>query len=105
MEKIQDFKLVDSTYSPQEALTVLGSLIKDKIKFLNQEILSEQVRYGKDTSHMEKRRDVLCGLEKEIIKPLNYVDNDNYEVVIDCQVNLKIREKETVDEQLVESAV
>lgn len=90
---MQDFKLIDSTYSPNEAREVLSRLVKDKIKFLSQEIFSIQVRFGGDTSHLEKRRSELCVIEQELLQPLESLSNDDHEIVIDCQVNFRIKEK------------
>lgn len=94
----QSFKLIDSTYSPEDSREVLSRLVKDKVKFLTQEIFSMQVRYGTDTTHLENRKSELCKLEEELLKPLLSIDNDDNEVVIDCQVNFTIRKKEKNNE-------
>jgi hypothetical protein len=48
-------KLVEGTYTPAEAADILFSLIGDKIKFHNLQILSLQERFGIDSSHSEQR--------------------------------------------------
>lgn len=105
MKESQNFKLIDSTYGPNEAREVLSRLIKDKIKFLNQEIFSIQVRYGEDTTHMENRRAELCRMEEELIKPLQALSNDDYDIVIDCEVNFKIKTKDSGNHELAAAAV
>lgn len=48
-------KLVEGTYTPAEAADILFSLIGDKIKFHNLQILSLQERFGIDSVHSEQR--------------------------------------------------
>lgn len=66
----QSFKLVEGEFTPVEAADVLFSLIGDKIKFHNLQMLSNQERFGGDVSHSLKRIEELKAsknLVKEII--------------------------------------
>ncbi len=48
-------KLVEGNYTPAEAADILFSLIGDKIKFHNMQMLSLQERFGIDSVHSEQR--------------------------------------------------
>ncbi|NNJ89290.1 MAG: hypothetical protein HKP53_07795 [Eudoraea sp.] len=48
-------KLVQGTYTPAEAADILFSLIGDKIKFHNLQMLSLQERFGIESVHSEHR--------------------------------------------------
>ncbi|QBA65125.1 hypothetical protein [Muriicola soli] len=48
-------KLVEGTYTPSEAADILFSLIGDKIKFHNLQMLSLQERFGIESVHSEQR--------------------------------------------------
>lgn len=88
--KNHEFKLIDSTYGVENAKEVLLSLINDKIKFLNRKIFSDQERFGNDTDRLEKR---VAYLKEERIKLeeiLNAFENEDCQVDIKCNVDLKI---------------
>lgn len=97
-----NFKLIDSTYSPEEAREALMSLIADKIYFLNQKRFSIHEQYSGDVSHLEKRVAQLQVIQEEYAQKLKALDNDNLEIEVSCEVVLNVRKKSKV--QAVELA-
>ncbi len=55
MENSFEFKLVQGSFTPEEAVRVLLSLLQNKISFHNMEALSTQIRFGGDVSRSERR--------------------------------------------------
>ena len=66
MENSYEFKLVQGSFSPEEAGRVLLSLLQNKISYHNMEALSTQIRFGGDVSRYERRIEEL----KEISESL-----------------------------------
>lgn len=73
-EKHSTIKLVEGTYTPAEAADILFSLIGDKIKFHNLQILSLQERFGLNKSHSEER-----------IRKLKEVKNDTKDFILEAR--------------------
>lgn len=86
----QQLTLIDSTYAPEQAREVLCSLLNDKIRFLNHQILSNFERFGSDTSHLEKRLAEVKAERDQLISQLNALSNDAYLLEIDCCINIKV---------------
>ena len=89
-------KLIDNTYSKNEAKDLLSALINDKIRFLKQKIFSIQERTGGDTSYHEKRIAELQHEKAQLVKKFKALENVEFNVEIDCHAYLKIKEEEKV---------
>jgi hypothetical protein len=50
-----NFDLINGTFKPLEAKSILLILLKNKINFHELEIFSSQERFGKDLPHSKKR--------------------------------------------------
>lgn len=90
--KSHNLKLIDSTYSAQDAKEVLISLVNDKIKFLHLQILSQGERFGCDTSHLEERAKALLIEKEQLMQLLSKLNDDGCEVEIKCDVAIKVKE-------------
>ncbi|WP_367392707.1 hypothetical protein [Lewinella sp. LCG006] len=86
----QQLTLINSTYAPQQAREVLCSLLNDKIKFLNHQILSTFERFGSDTSHLERRLEEIKAERDQLTRQLKALDNEEYLLEIDCRINIKV---------------
>ena len=86
----QQLTLINSTYAPEQAREVLCSLLNDKIRFLNHQILSTFERFGSDTSHLEKRLTEVKAERDQLISQLNALSNDAYLLEIDCCIKIKV---------------
>ncbi len=87
-----EFKLIDNVYGIEEAREVLLALIKSKINFLNHQIFSSHLKTGENSTHLEKRIAELSKDRQILIEKFNAIENGDYEVKINCDVNLKIEE-------------
>ena len=89
------FNLINSTYSAESAKEVLTSLINDKIRFLNIQILSAHERFGENATHLEARVQELEADRNRLIEILSAAEKNNTEVEILSSVEFTI--KETAD--------
>lgn len=93
------FKLIDNTYSPTAAKEVIASLIQDKIRFLNVQLLSNQERYGSDISFAAKRVEQLQTELERVLNTFDEAISEDSEVQITCPINVTIRQIEKVAEE------
>jgi hypothetical protein len=93
------FKLIDNTYSPTAAKEVIASLIQDKIRFLNVQLLSNQERYGSDISFAAKRVEQLQAELERVLNTFDEAIPEDSEVQISCPINVTIRQIEKVSEE------
>ncbi len=96
MMKNHKIKLIDNTYSKEEAKDLLLALLNDKIKFLQMKIFSLQERLGADTQHLEKRVNELKQEKTQLLSKIKELGEKEYAVDIDCHVYLKVHHKEDV---------
>ena len=91
---MEDFqiKLIDSTYSPEDAREVLCSLLNDKIKFIGGQIHSLYMRFGSNTEHLKSRIEKLEKDKAIIIEQLNALNKDTKLVKIFCNIELEFKE-------------
>jgi len=88
-EKQTTIKLVEGTYTPAEAADILFSLIGDKIKFHNLQILSLQERFGLDTSHSEARILELKAAKNETKDLILEARDQGYQIEINGSIEIK----------------
>jgi hypothetical protein len=91
------FALIDSTYSAYDAREVITSLINDKIRFLNVQILSLQERYGQNTEHLENRVRELEVNRREMIDLLTKATTEDALVEVSSLVNVTVKQSVDID--------
>ena len=91
------FALIDSTYSAYDAREVITSLINDKIRFLNIQILSLQERYGQNTEHLENRVRELEVNRREMIDLLTKATTEDALVEVSSLVNVTVKQTADID--------
>ena len=88
MQQEHSVHLVNSTYSADDASNVLYSLINDKIRFLQGQILSRGERFGDECAHLKNR----CGDLKEAKEQINQLiaeaKDNGYDLRIECPINI-----------------
>lgn len=84
--------LINSSYSREEAHTVVFELLNDKISFLGKKILSNAER-NLDTTHYEARKAALIAERDTLREVLNSIDSEFVDVVCDIQVIPKVAQK------------
>lgn len=90
-ETKQKIQLVEGMFSPVEAADVLFSLIADKIKFHNIQMLNIQQGFNGDISHSEQRIKELKNA-KNLAKDLIIKARDEgYELQIDSSIKIKLK--------------
>lgn len=94
--KTHQIKLIDSTYSEDDAFEVLSSLIKDKIRFLNHKIFSLEERFGSDTSHMKKRIEELRQEARDLELLFEEHRGENVDFEISCNLTIAVHASEVV---------
>ena len=87
------FDLIDGTFQPFEAKTVLFTLIKDKINFHEQEIFSANERFGADLPHSKRRIKDLNEALTRIEEVINEIEKFNYEIKISGTIEIVAVEK------------
>jgi len=91
-----DFALIDNTYSAENAREVITSLINDKIKFLNIQMLSNHERFGSDVSYFEKRVKQLEADRKRMIALFTDCAATDQDIEISCEVKLVTKQAAAV---------
>lgn len=96
--KQEKFQLINSTYSPFDAAEVLFSLVRDKIKFHNMLLFSNEERFGVDNSHSRKRIEELKKMRDEIAELIRMAEAEGFDLEVSSHINITLKErvKETV---------
>ncbi len=94
--KTHQIRLIDSTYGADDAREVLGSLLNDKIKFLNHKIFSMQERYGSNTEHMNKRIEELRQEKRDLELLFEEHEGEHIDFEIGCTLVIQLRKAEAV---------
>ncbi len=81
-------KLVEGIYTPAEAADILFSLIGDKIKFHNLQILSLQERFGIESTHSEQRIKELKGAKMQAKDLIIQARDAGYTIKIKGDINI-----------------
>jgi hypothetical protein len=91
MDNTLEFKLVDGSFTPEEAKTVINSLIDSKIKFHNLEDFSNNIRFNSDSSHSKKRVEQLNEIKKEINLLMTEANSNGQLVELKCHFEISIK--------------
>jgi hypothetical protein len=82
------FKLIEGQYSAEETKEILMSLYSYKVKFINNKVFSDSVRFGKQSEKLKERVTELAKEKNEIVKILEGLATDNFS--LDCEINIKV---------------
>lgn len=86
---MREFKLIDSTFTIEEAKVVLLELINFKIQFHSQKIFSNDIKYGKDDIKSKKRIEELEDIRAELLDYFENIDDSDGVVRVSSIVNMK----------------
>ncbi|MFD2551387.1 hypothetical protein ACFSQP_06110 [Bizionia sediminis] len=89
----QAFKLIDGTFDAAESADVLFSVLSDKIRFHNIQILSIQERFSGDTSYSEKRLDELKAAKRQVAALILKAKNNNCDIEIKSSIQMTLKKK------------
>lgn len=87
---MQTVKLIDSNYPEAKAREVILSLLNDKIRFINLQILSIEERENLDTGHLRNRLEELKAERDKICKVLDSAGTGL--VQVDCSIQFEVLE-------------
>jgi hypothetical protein len=93
-KQLATIKLVEGTYTPAEAADILFSLIGDKIKFHNLQMLSLQERFGIDSVHSEQRIKELKAAKSEVKDLIIQARDAGYTLQIEGDIRIKFLSRE-----------
>ncbi|TPN87223.1 hypothetical protein [Aquimarina algicola] len=83
-------KLVEGVFSPVDAADVLLSLIADKIRHHNCQIISVKERFNEDTSHSEQRVLELKEEKNKIKDIIIKARDEGYEIKINGTIEIEL---------------
>lgn len=90
MENIQNFKLIDGTFTSEDAEKVLTALFNYKIDYHNREDFSNHIRFNKDIEHSKKRITELTKTKEAIQLLVAKSKSDNFNLVINSTVTISL---------------
>jgi hypothetical protein len=88
---MDQIKLIDGTYNVSEAADVLFSVISDKIRFHNIQMLSIRERFNGDTSHSEERLEELNAAKAQIAEILKIAQDAGATLEIHSSIDIKLK--------------
>lgn len=86
-------KLIRGTFSPEDAAEVLFSILSDKIRFHNIQVLSIKERFNGDTSYSEQRLVELKAAKEKVSQLILEAKNSNSEIEIQSDINIQLKLK------------
>ena len=90
MKNESQHKLIEGIFDPNEAKTLLNSLINNKISFHSLEDFSSQIRFNKDTDHSKKRIEELNKMKALIDVVINQAEVEKHTLEIECMIKISV---------------
>lgn len=90
METEHSFKLIAGKFIPQEARSILFTLVNSKINYHAMESFGITVRTSGDTSFHKNRIKELSNANIEIRKVLDYAEKNNLYLSIEGDIEIKL---------------
>lgn len=90
MKNESQHKLIEGIFDPNEAKTLLNSLINNKISFHSLEDFSSQIRFNKDASHSKKRIEELNKMKGLIEEVIHLAETEKHTLEIECMIKISV---------------
>ena len=90
MENNHNFKLIDGTFTTEDAETVLTRLLNYKIDFHKREDFSNHIRFNQDLEHSKKRVDELTQTKLDLKEVVEYAKENNLKFVIKSIISVEL---------------
>lgn len=97
---MKEFKLIDSTFTNEEAKQVLLSLVNYKIQFHSQKVFSNDERFGMDDKYSKQRIVELEEIRDNLLDYFNNLGDKQLTMKVDSVVNMTIQEEVTEGEKV-----
>ncbi len=91
MVNVSQHKLIDGIFEPNEAKTLINSLIDNKISFHSLEDFSSQIRFNKDTNNSKKRIEELNKMNTLINDVIIQAETEKHTLEIECIIKITVR--------------
>lgn len=89
----ESFKLIDGTFDTVEANDVLLTILNDKIRFHNIQILGIQERCDGDAVISERRLSELKEVKKQVVEFISKAQNNNCDIKINAAITMELKNK------------
>lgn len=90
MKNESQHKLIEGIFDPNEAKTLLNSLINNKISFHSLEDFSSQIRFNKDANHSKKRIEELNKMKGLIEEVIHLAETERHTLEIECMIKISV---------------
>ncbi|WP_298121244.1 hypothetical protein [Flavobacterium sp.] len=90
MENNQEFKLIDGTFSLEDADSVLTTLLNYKIDYHKREDFSNHIRFNKDIEHSKKRIQELKETKEQIKNLIQNSKSKDMKFVIKSNISIEL---------------
>lgn len=94
--KEANYKLVNSTYSAEDAREVLLKIIKDKVTFIERSCFSMEERNQEGVDHLRKRLVELKASHDDILKLTQEAMDNNLSIKIDAEIKVEVLANEPI---------
>ena len=98
METNLNFNLIEGTFKPSEAKSILTTLVKDKIKFHELELFSAHERFGIELPKSKKRVIELNEILLNINQVLTDYESKDVEIKISGAIEILVLDKKEKNE-------
>ena len=88
-EEKNEFKLIDSTFTPIEAKNVLSDLITSKINYHKVDDFSQHIRFERDRQHSKNRIEQLKSAQVELNEFINIAKAKGLNLVVKSTVYIE----------------
>jgi hypothetical protein len=90
MENNKEHKLIDGTFSAEDADRVLTTLLNYKIDYHNREDFSNHIRFNKDIEHSKKRIQELTETKEQIKELIQKSKSEDIKFVIKSNISIEL---------------
>jgi urate oxidase len=90
MKNNQEFKLMDGTFSIEDANRVLTTLLNYKIDYHNREDFSNHIRFNKNIEQSKKRIQELTEAKEQIRSLILNCETEDIKFVIKSNISIEI---------------
>ncbi|WP_295335771.1 hypothetical protein [Flavobacterium sp.] len=88
----QEYKLIDGTFSTENADQILTALLNYKIDYHSREDFSNHIRFNRDIEHSKKRIQELTQTKKAVKELIANTQSDKFNLVINSTITVRLEE-------------
>jgi hypothetical protein len=92
MSNNKEYKLIDGTFSAEDANQILTALLNYKIDYHNREDFSKHIRFNRDIEHSKKRIQELTETKKAVKDLIANMESNKFNLVINSTITIRLEE-------------